>query len=103
MVDERESPSAGWREVYREMDADTGIEEATRSCPECARTCENVARDVYDCEEHGLFRASAEDDASETSASDSDRNDPASGGRDSRDADDSEETTTRTKWSAGPV
>jgi hypothetical protein len=65
MVDERESPSAEWREVYREMEADPSAEEATRPCPDCGHTCENVLRDVYECEEHGVFRASAdaEDDA----------------------------------------
>ena len=59
MVDERESPSAGWREVYHEMAADPGVEEATRPCPDCGRTCEHLLRDVYECEEHGVFRASA--------------------------------------------
>jgi hypothetical protein len=62
MVDERESPSAGWREVYREMEADPSAEEATHPCPDCGRTCENVFRDVYECEEHGVFRASADAD-----------------------------------------
>jgi hypothetical protein len=59
MVDERESPSAGWREVYHEMDADPNVEDATRPCPDCGRTCRSVLRDVYECDEHGVFRASA--------------------------------------------
>jgi len=56
MPDERDSPSAGWREVYRELDVDTGIEDATARCPDCGRTCSNVAGDAYDCAVHGLFR-----------------------------------------------
>jgi hypothetical protein len=56
MPDERESPSAGWREVSREMGVDTDIEEATARCPDCERTCPNVAGDAYDCAAHGLFR-----------------------------------------------
>ena len=59
MVDERESPSAGWREVYDEMEADPDVEAATHRCPDCGQQCENVLRDVYECEEHGVFRASA--------------------------------------------
>jgi hypothetical protein len=59
MVDERESPSTGWREVYREMATDSDAEEATCACPDCGRSCENLIRDVYECEEHGVFRASA--------------------------------------------
>lgn len=66
MVDERESPSAGWREVYDEMEADPEIEEATYPCPDCGQQCENVIRDVYGCEEHGVFRASASDGDSES-------------------------------------
>jgi hypothetical protein len=59
MVEERESPSAGWREVYREMDADTNAEESTVPCPDCGRTCPHAVRNVYECDEHGVFRASA--------------------------------------------
>ncbi|WP_135824901.1 hypothetical protein [Halorussus ruber] len=129
MVDERESPSAGWREVYREMDADTRIEEATARCPDCGRTSENVARDVYDCEEHGLFRASAAGgDASDAAAAASDASEPSSAGESSESAqstaDDAppnvekrnasnddendppeadDEATRRARWSAGPV
>lgn len=66
MVDDRESPSAGWREVYREMDADTRIEDPTAPCPDCGQACQHVARDVYDCAEHGLFRASKPNSKSET-------------------------------------
>ena len=65
MVDECESPSAGWREVYSEMAADPGAEEAAHVCPDCGRTCENLLRDVYECEEHGVFRASASADDAE--------------------------------------
>lgn len=64
MPDERESPSAGWQEVCREMGADTGVEEALARCPRCGRTCPNVAGDLYDCERHGLFRPG--DDAADT-------------------------------------
>lgn len=42
--------------MCREMDAATDVEEATRRCPDCGRTCRNVLRDVYECDEHGLFR-----------------------------------------------
>lgn len=62
MPDERESPSGGWREVYREMNVSTDVEEATARCPDCGRTSQNVARDVYDCEDHGLFRPDEETD-----------------------------------------
>ncbi|WP_132059034.1 hypothetical protein [Halorussus amylolyticus] len=62
MPDERESPSAGWRETYREMGADTSAEEATARCPDCGRACRNVTRDVYDCGEHGLFRPTERSD-----------------------------------------
>lgn len=105
MVDERGSPSAGWREVYHEMDADTGIEEMTHPCPDCGRACENVARDVYDCEKHGLFRASADGEASSgtTESEQSARDGSETSERDPPDADDPEETTNRTRWSAGPV
>ena len=67
MVDERESPSAGWCEVYDEMEADPDVEEATHRCPDCGQQCENVLRDVYECEEHGVFRASASGGESEVS------------------------------------
>lgn len=67
MVDERESPSAGWHEVYDEMGADPDVEEATHRCPDCGQQCENVLRDVYECDEHGIFRASASDGDSESS------------------------------------
>lgn len=63
MPDERESPSTGWREVCEAMDADTAVEEPTHSCPDCARTCENVLRDVYECPEHGVFRPSSDEGA----------------------------------------
>jgi len=59
MPGERESPSAGWRDVYREMDVDTGVEEATARCPDCERTCPNVGGDAYDCAVHGLYILSA--------------------------------------------
>ena len=75
MVDERESPSAGWREVYDEMAADPNVEEATRPCPDCGRHCENVLRDVYECEDHGVFRASASDDGGEESDAEADARD----------------------------
>ena len=102
MVDERESPSAGWREVYHELEADAGIEEATHPCPDCGRACANVARDVYDCEEHDLFRAFAADETvSRTAESEPDGSDPSES--DSPDADDPDETTNRAQWSAGPV
>jgi hypothetical protein len=107
MVDERESPSAGWREVYHEMEADAGIEEATHRCPDCGRTCENVARDVYDCGKHGLFRAFDDGETSpqtaESDGSGRDENEPASGELRSPDAEDPDETANRARWSAGPV
>jgi len=72
MGDDRESPSAGWREVYREMDADPSAEEPTHSCPDCGRTCRNLLRDVYECDEHGVFRASARG-SDESATADSER------------------------------
>jgi hypothetical protein len=93
MVDERESPSAGWREVYDEMEADPDVEEATHRCPDCGQQYENVIRDVYECEEHGAFRASAcdgIDDGSQSSEADPD--DPP---------DDSDEVENRARGSAG--
>ncbi|MFC4448583.1 hypothetical protein [Halorussus aquaticus] len=96
MPDERESPSAGWREVYHEMEASADVEDATHPCPDCGRTAENVARDVYDCEKHGLFRADARDDGTERSrAGESDG--------DERDRADDDETTNRARWSAESV
>ncbi|WP_134668461.1 hypothetical protein [Halorussus marinus] len=71
MPDERESPSAGWRGVCREMAVDTGIEAATARCPDCDRPCPNVAGDAYDCVAHGLFRPG--EDRSEDSADPNDR------------------------------
>ena len=102
MVDERESPSAGWREVYHELEVDAGIEAATHPCPDCSRACETVARDVYDCEQHGLFRAfDGGDTASRTAGGETDGSDPSES--DSPDAHDPDETTNRAQWSAGPV
>lgn len=75
MVDERESPSAGWREIYDAMEADPYVEEATHRCPDCGRTCENVLRDVYECEEHGVFRASASTDESDPSSAEEETGD----------------------------
>lgn len=60
MPDDRESPSGGWRTVYAELGADPDVEEATHPCPDCCRTCEHVLRDVYECTDHGVFRASAD-------------------------------------------
>lgn len=102
MPDERESPSAGWREVYHEMEATTDAEDTTHLCPDCGRTCENVLRDVYECEEHGVFRAFARDDESERSrAEERERRD--ADGNDAPDADDSDERRNRTRGSAGTV
>ncbi|NHN60811.1 MULTISPECIES: hypothetical protein [Halorussus] len=105
MVDDRESPSAGWREVYREMDAATDVEEPTARCLDCGRPCEHVAREVYDCEEHGLFRASgaggrSADDGDERVA-DGVTDDRAAGdGRESSDSDDAEEIDRRARGTA---
>jgi hypothetical protein len=89
MVDERESPSAGWHEVYDEMAAGTNVEAATHPCPDCDRTCGNVLRDVYACETHGVFRASVDADRPEETES-SDAEQP-SGSR----SEDSDEMTNR--------
>ncbi|WP_137286583.1 hypothetical protein [Halorussus salinisoli] len=72
MVDERESPSGGWREVYHEMEVPTDVEEPTHPCPDCGRSCTNVLRDVYECEDHGVFRAPTDNSGSETSHADGD-------------------------------
>ncbi len=107
MVDERESPSAGWREVYREMDADPSAEEPTYPCPDCGRSCRNLVRDVYECDEHGVFRASAsgsaspDGDARETADDEggatADRDEPRRADRD-----DSEEASRRTRRGDSP-
>lgn len=57
MVDDRSSPSAGWRAVHHAMAADPDVEEPVRACPDCGRRCEHVLRDAYECAEHGVFRA----------------------------------------------
>ncbi|PSP57123.1 hypothetical protein BRC82_00800 [Halobacteriales archaeon QS_1_67_19] len=62
MVEDRRSPSAGWREVYSEMEADTDVEAPTARCPDCGRRCRNLLRDVYECPDHGVFRPTADDD-----------------------------------------
>ncbi|WP_435180634.1 hypothetical protein [Halorussus sp. AFM4] len=102
MVDDRESPSAGWREVYHEMEADPNVEEPTARCPDCGRPCENVARDVYDCEEHGLFRASgggrSADDGDEVT-DDEVPDDRATG--DDRDAPESDDAEEIDRWVRG--
>ncbi|NEU58446.1 hypothetical protein [Halorussus sp. MSC15.2] len=100
MPDERQSPSAGWREVYHEMEATADVEDATHPCPDCGRTAENVARDVYDCEEHGLFRAYARD--GERSSTE-ERSGDDTGESDGEDADTPDERVNRTRGSAGPV
>lgn len=69
MVDDRASPSAGWREVYDAMDADPDAEEPTRPCPDCGRRSANVLRDAYECEEHGVFRASSRATGSDADSS----------------------------------
>ena len=94
MVEERGSPSAGWREVYREMDADTNAEESTVPCPDCGRTCRHVVRNVHECDEHGVFRASA-------SGGEGADDEAASADRDERrraDRDGSEERSRRARW-----
>jgi hypothetical protein len=77
MTDDRESPSGGWREVYREMEADADVEAPTRRCPDCGRTCETVLRDAYECPDNGVFRPSTDGGgaASDTESAD----DPAEG------------------------
>ena len=70
MVEDRASPSAGWREVYDEMGVDADAEESTRDCPDCGRRCDGVLGDVYECPDHGVFRASASDDESERESPD---------------------------------
>ncbi|WP_276280272.1 hypothetical protein [Halorussus caseinilyticus] len=113
MPDERESPSAGWREVYREMEAATNAEDATRPCPDCGRTCRNVLRDVYECPDHGVFRASgARSDASRAGGSERDggesgRSDAEEGGRSNAEegggsnAEEDDDRERRTRGSAG--
>ena len=112
MPDERESPSAGWREVYREMGAATDAEDATRPCPDCGRTCGNVLRDAYECPDHGLFRASgARSTASRAGGNERDGGesgaDAEKGGRSDAGetegpvADESDERERRTRGSAG--
>ena len=92
MVDERRSPSAGWRTVYHEMATDPNVEEATHPCPDCGRHCENVLHDVYECADHGVFRASASDgDSSAEPTADAARDESDAGGeRADPDADDAD-------------
>ena len=100
MGDDRESPSAGWREVYHEMAVDPGVEAPTARCPDCGRPCENVARDVYDCGEHGLFRASGTGGRGASDDGDGRAGDGVTDddGRDSPDSDDEEEID---RWARG--
>ncbi|WP_115864629.1 hypothetical protein [Halorussus litoreus] len=90
MVDDRASPSAGWREVAREMGVSTDAEEPVRGCPTCGRESKNVLRDVYECEEHGVFRASAGAGEDSPAPADAAADDSSDGERDP-----SEEATDR--------
>ena len=61
MPSERSSPSAGWRETYAAMDADTAAEE-THPCPECGRESSELHPGVYVCDVHDVWtRATAAD------------------------------------------
>ncbi|MFC7155097.1 hypothetical protein ACFQPA_06460 [Halomarina halobia] len=56
MPDERSSPSAGWREVYRAMDAPEPTDEDRRDCPDCGDDSPRVRGDTYWCPKHGTWR-----------------------------------------------
>ena len=56
MVDDRSSPSAGWREVYAEMEVSTSIEDDEAACPDCGDRSPRIFRGVYHCERHGYWR-----------------------------------------------
>lgn len=60
MVDDRSSPSAGWREVYAEMEVDTSIEDDEEPCPDCGRRSPQVFHAIYRCERHGYWNATAD-------------------------------------------
>ena len=111
MPDERESPSGGWREVYREMDADPNAEEAVAPCPDCGAECSNLIADVYECPDHGVFRAPAarSEAAAERRDAEGDRRDGAEDGPNESEADDPREepsddpheaTRERAPWTA---
>lgn len=57
MTDERSSPSAGWRTVYREMGVSTDVEADALECPDCGRDAPRVGRAVFWCPDHGRFDA----------------------------------------------
>ncbi|MFC4551938.1 MULTISPECIES: hypothetical protein [Halorussus] len=104
MPDERKSPSGGWREVYREMDADPNAEEAVAPCPDCGRACESLVADAYECPEHGIFRWSAAADRSTADESESAENGPneseGDGRREEPSDDPHEATRERAPWTA---
>lgn len=52
MPDDRESPSAGWEEVYEAMHVATDVEEAA-SCPDCGEAAVRIDEDRLFCADHG--------------------------------------------------
>lgn len=66
MVDDRASPSTGWRDVYDEMGVDPRAAEPASDCPDCGRRCDGVLGDVYECPDHGVFRASGDESERES-------------------------------------
>jgi len=82
VVEDRDSPSGGWREVYDEMAVDQWAEGPPSDCPDCGRRCDGLLADVYECPDHGVFRASG--DESERGSQDADdarESDPHARGR----------------------
>lgn len=61
MPDDRDSPSAGWREVYEAMSVDPDVEPDDRPCPECGESGDRVLDAIYVCGDHGAWRAEADD------------------------------------------
>jgi hypothetical protein len=50
--DERDSPSAGWEEVYEAMGVSTDVEEAA-PCPDCREEAIRIDDDRLFCTDHG--------------------------------------------------
>ncbi|WP_135827502.1 hypothetical protein [Halorussus halobius] len=72
MVDDRTSPSAGWRAVYAELGVDPDVEGQPRACPDCGRECDGPLGGAYECPVHGVVAASASSEAHADASSDAD-------------------------------
>lgn len=54
MPGERESPSAGWEEVYAAMHVSTEVEELA-PCPDCGEETIRIDEERLFCTDHGTF------------------------------------------------